>query len=60
MTLWVAAFKYTSVNSAAILNQTSTIFIVILAAIFLKERFTRRLFIATILAIAGSILVLLG
>ncbi len=60
MTLWVAAFKYTSVNSAAILNQTSTIFIVILAAIFLKERFTRRLFIATILAIAGSVLVLLG
>ena len=36
MTLWVAAFKYTSVNSAAILNQTSTVFIVILATVFLK------------------------
>ena len=59
-TLWVAAFKFTSVNSAAILNQTSTIFIVILATIFLRERFTRRRFLATILAVVGSIIVLLG
>jgi drug/metabolite transporter (DMT)-like permease len=60
MTLWVAAFKYTSMNSAAILNQTSTIFVVILATILLKERFTRRRFIATLLAVAGSVLVLVG
>ncbi len=60
MTLWVAAFKFTSVNSAAILNQTSTIFIVILATILLKERFTRRRFLATVLAVAGSIFVLAG
>jgi drug/metabolite transporter (DMT)-like permease len=60
MTLWVAAFKYTSVNSAAILNQTSTVFIVILATLFLRERFTRRRFIATILAVIGSIIVLVG
>ena len=60
MTLWVAAFKFTDVTSAAILNQTSTIFIVILAAIFLKERFTLRRLAATILAFGGSVLVLVA
>ncbi len=60
MILWVAAFKFTSVNSAAILNQTSTVFIVILATVFLRERFTRRRFLATILAVAGSVFVLAG
>ncbi|HDP95613.1 MAG TPA: EamA family transporter [Candidatus Aminicenantes bacterium] len=58
MTMWVAAFKFTDVASAAILNQTSTIFIVILAAAFLNERFTPRRLIATLLAFAGSILVI--
>jgi drug/metabolite transporter (DMT)-like permease len=60
MTLWVGAFKFTSVNSAAVLNQTNTVFVVILASVFLKEAFTRRRLLATILAVAGSLLVLLG
>lgn len=60
MSLWVAAFKLTSVNSAAILNQTSTVFVVIFAAVFLKEAFTRRRLAATILAIAGCLLILPG
>ena len=60
MTLWVAAFKFTSVSSAAVLNQTSTVIVVILAAVFLKDRFTRRRLLATFLAVAGSLLVLLG
>ncbi len=60
MTLWVGAFKFTSVNSAAVLNQTNTVFVVILACVFLKETFTRRRLLATALAIAGSLLVLLG
>jgi drug/metabolite transporter (DMT)-like permease len=60
MTIWVAAFKYTSVNSAAILNQTSTIFVVLLATWVLKEAFTRRRLIATVLAFSGAILVLVG
>jgi drug/metabolite transporter (DMT)-like permease len=60
MTLWVAAFKYTSVNSAAVLNQTNTVFVVVLAAVFLKETFTRRRLLATVLGVAGSLLVLLG
>lgn len=57
---WVSAFKLTSLNSAAILNQTSTIFIVIFASLFLKEKFTIRRFIATILGMGGSVIVLLG
>jgi len=60
MTLWVGAFKFTAVNSAAVLNQTNTVFVVVLASVFLKEAFTRRRLLATILAVAGSLLVLLG
>ena len=60
MTLWVGAFKFTSVNSAAVLNQTNTVFVVVLACVFLKESFTRRRLLATALAVAGSLLVLLG
>jgi len=60
MLLWVAAFKFTSVNSAAILNQTNTIFVVIAATVLLKEKFTRRYLLATTLALCGVILVLNG
>jgi drug/metabolite transporter (DMT)-like permease len=59
MTLWVAAFKFTAVNSAAVLNQTNTVFVAIMATVFLKETFTRRRLLAIILAVAGSLLVLL-
>ena len=60
MTLWIAAFKFTTVNSAAILNQTNTVLVVVLAAIFLKDRFDLRRLLATVLAVAGSLLILLG
>ena len=60
MTLWVAAFKYTSVSSAAILNQTSTIFVVLLATWVLKETFTQRRLVGTVLAFSGAVMVLVG
>ena len=60
MSLWVAAFKYTSVNSAAILNQTSTVWVVILAAWLLKEPFTRGRLMGSLLAFTGAALVLAG
>ncbi|MEN8221901.1 MAG: DMT family transporter [Acidobacteriota bacterium] len=60
LVLWVSAFKMTSINSAAILNQTNTIFIVIFASFFLKEKFTFRRLLATILGMGGSVVVLLG
>lgn len=60
MTLWVAAFKYTAVNSAAILNQTSTFFIVTLATWILKEPFTRHRLAGTVLAFSGAVVILIG
>ncbi len=56
---WIAGMKYTQVGIAAILNQTSTIYILFLAAIFLKEPFTRRKLVASAIAGAGIILVTL-
>jgi drug/metabolite transporter (DMT)-like permease len=60
MTIWVAAFKFTSVNSAAILNQTSTVFVVLLATWLLKEPFTRRRLAGAALAFTGAVMVLAG
>ncbi len=60
MVLWVAAFKFTAVNSAAILNQTNTVIVVVLASLLLKEPFTRPRLTGTVLAFAGAVLVLAG
>lgn len=57
---WIAGMKYTAVSRAAILNQMSTIFIFILAAIFLKERITANKIMAIILAITGAYLAILN
>lgn len=54
---WIAGMKYTLAGIAAILNQTSTIFILIFATVFLKEPITRRKIVAAALAICGIILV---
>lgn len=59
MTIWIAAFKFTDVHAAAILNQTSTIFIVIFASLLLKEPFTLRRTSATLLAFSGAVIVIL-
>jgi len=56
---WIAGMKYTKVGIAAILNQSSTIYVLVLAAIFLKEPFTRRKLAASVIAIAGIVLVTL-
>ena len=57
MIAWLAGMKYTMVSVAAVLNQLSTVFIFILAAIFLKEPVTLPRVSATILAVSGAILV---
>lgn len=57
--LWIAGMKYTKVGVAAILNQSSVIYILFLAALFLGEPFTRRKAVASALALAGIILVTL-
>lgn len=39
---WIAGYKYTQASTAAILNQTSVFFILILAVIFLKESLDKK------------------
>ena len=58
--LWIAGTKYTLASIAAILNQSSTVFILIFAVIFLRERMTARRAFSAVLAIAGVLLVTLG
>jgi drug/metabolite transporter (DMT)-like permease len=57
---WVAGMKYTTASRAAILNQMSTIFIFILAAVFLNERISLNKSIAILLALTGACLTILG
>ena len=59
MQLWVAGFKYAKASIAAILNQTSTLFIVVLAALFLGEKLTPMKILAVLLGFAGSVLVVM-
>ena len=54
---WLAGFKYTLAGRAAIYNQLSTIFIILMAAIFLKEAMTRRKWLAVTCALSGALLV---
>jgi drug/metabolite transporter (DMT)-like permease len=55
--VWVAGMKYTLVSIAAPLNQLNSIFIFVLAAIFLKENVTRAKMAAVALATIGAFLV---
>lgn len=57
LVLWVAGMKYTSASRAAVLNQMSTIFIFILATVWLKEKMTAQRLAAISLAVAGAYLV---
>ena len=59
MVAWIGGTKYTAASAAAILNQTSTVFIFLFAAVFLKESLTRRRTAALTLAFGGAALVIL-
>lgn len=60
MIIWLAGMKYTQASIAAVLNQTSNIFIFVFAALFLKERITGIRAGAICLGIAGALLVGMG
>jgi drug/metabolite transporter (DMT)-like permease len=61
MLLWLGGMQLASASIASALNQMNTIFIFILAAVFLKERITPVKAVAVALAFAGALIVsLLG
>jgi drug/metabolite transporter (DMT)-like permease len=57
MIIWIAGIKYTQASIASALNQTSTIFVLIFAALILKEPMTLRKTIGIGLAFIGAFLV---
>jgi len=57
LVIWMGGMKYTQASVAAAINQLNTIFIFILAAIFLKERITPLKLAAVAFAFAGAFLV---
>jgi len=57
---WIAGMKYAQASLVAILNQTSTIYVLIFATLFLREPFTRRKGLAAAFAVAGILLVTLS
>ena len=56
ISLWIAGYKYLQASVASVLNQTSTIFTVLLAIFSLKEELTAKKVLATILATVGVII----
>ncbi|HMQ11260.1 MAG TPA: DMT family transporter [Oligoflexia bacterium] len=55
---WIAGFKYTQASKAALLNQTSTVFTILLAYFFLKEPLHRVKVVSIVLAACGTLLIL--
>lgn len=58
--LWLLGMKYTQASTASILNQTSNIFIFILAALILKEPLNLPRIIGILLGVSGVVLVFLA
>ena len=56
MIIWILGLKYTLASRAGVLNQMSSIFVILLAAVFLKEKITARRGAAVVLAIGGAVL----
>ena len=53
MVLWMAGYKYTAASVAAVLNETASVFIVLLAALFLHEGLDRRRIIGVTCTLSG-------
>jgi drug/metabolite transporter (DMT)-like permease len=59
MLFWIMGMTYTETTTASVLNQLSTIFVLILATLFLKEALTWRKVVAIAMGFAGGIIVVL-
>lgn len=56
--VWVAGYKYTSASVASILNETASIFILLLGWLILKEELNRRKIIGACVSVIGVLIVL--
>ncbi len=56
--VWVAGYKYTSASVASILNETASIFILILGWLILKEPMSRRKIVGAVISVTGVLIVL--
>jgi drug/metabolite transporter (DMT)-like permease len=57
---WILGFKYAQTTVASVLNQLSTIFILVLATIFLREPLTPRKSAAVAMGVAAGLIVSFG
>lgn len=57
---WIESLYHTSVASASVLVTTSPIFLAVLGYVFLKERLSRRVNAAIVMAVGGAALIGLG
>lgn len=55
MFFWLLGMKYTETTTASVLNQLSTIFVIVLATIFLREKLTPRKVVAITMGFAGAV-----
>jgi len=53
---WILGMKYTYTTTASVLNQMSTIFMLVLATLFLKEALTWRKVVAIVIGTAAGVL----
>lgn len=60
MLLWLAGYRYADASIAAVLNETASIWVLVLATIFLHERLSPRQWAGAALAIAGVFTILVG
>jgi drug/metabolite transporter (DMT)-like permease len=59
MVIWLGGMKYTKVSIAAALSQTSSIFVFLFAAWFLKEKITPIKGAAITVAVAGAVMIII-
>lgn len=60
MVLWLGGYKYTSASVAAILNETASVFLVLMGALWLGEPLSRRTVAGVALTFAGIACILAG
>jgi drug/metabolite transporter (DMT)-like permease len=60
MLTWLGGMKFTQISLASALNQTSTVFVFVFAALFLHEPITPRRTVAILMAVSGACLIFLS